>query len=142
MRSITFLFVLTFAMPSWADPLKKESDLRPFSESVMQALVKGGIAPAFEVMKPLSIIPDSEFQTAILASKAQREQYGARYGTTVGYECIGSTKVGASLVRIICIEKAQKHVLPWEFYYYKTNDGWVLNSFRWHDQVQMLFTGN
>jgi len=137
-----FLATITFlATSSVADTLKSEEDLHPLTESVMGKVAANDLNAAFMLMQPYGVITDSEFQSALLNSKAQREQYGTRYGKTIGAEFISQTKVGASLVRILYIEKTEKHVLPWTFYFYKTPKGWVLNSFAWSDQVQFLFFG-
>lgn len=125
-----------------ADTLKSESELRSFAESVMKQVGANDLAAAFKQMQPYVVISESEFQTAVLSSKSQREQYGARYGSAVGYEYIEQKKVGDSLLRITFIEKTEKHALPWTFYFYKSSKGWVLNSFSWSDKVQVLFTLN
>ncbi len=122
-----------------ADTLKSESDLRPFVESIMKEAAANNLQKAFEIMQPLSVISGAEFQSVALKSRAQREQYGARYGNPVGYEFIEQTKVGESLVRIVCIEKTEKHVMPWSFYFYRSPKGWTLNSFNWNDQLEPVF---
>lgn len=134
--AITFL-----ATSSIAGTLKSEEDLRPLAESVMGKVAANDLHAAFMLMQPYVVITDSEFQSAVLNSKAQREQYGTRYGKTIGVEFISQSKVGASLVRIVYIEKTEKHALPWTFYFYKAPKGWVLNSFTWSDQMPSLFTG-
>lgn len=123
-----------------ADTLPSENDLRPLVDSIMKNVGANDIPAAFKIMQPFVVISDAEFQSAVLKSKTQREQYGARYGSAVGYECIEQTKVGASLVRIVCIEKTDKHVMPWIFVFYKSPKGWVLNSFSWNDQIQYVFS--
>jgi hypothetical protein len=122
-----------------ADTLKSEADLRPFADKVMAALVASGIKGAFAVMGPYVVIPQTELQSAMLTSQAQRDQYGARFGKTTGFEYLGQKKVGQSLVRLTYIEKTEKHAMPWHFTFYRTNSGWVLNSFLWNDQVSQLF---
>jgi hypothetical protein len=128
----------TFGL-SFADTLKSESELRLFADRVMGTLEKGGTMAAFAAMKPYTIIPGSEFDSIALASKSQREQFGARFGKTVGFEFIGQKKLGESLIRLTYIEKTEKHAFPWRFYFYKTPSGWALNSFLWNDQMPQLF---
>jgi len=141
---ILLLVVLALGVttPVFSQALKAEADIQPFTDKVMKALVKDGISAAFVVMKPVSIIPETEFDSVVLASKAQRDQYGARYGATIGYEYISSKKVGDSLVRVRYIEKTQKHAMPWVFYFYKASGSWVLNSFQWSDQMPVVFLGD
>jgi len=140
-RTLFLAAITFFATSSFADTLKSEEDLRPLAESVMSKVAANDLNAAFMAMQPYVVITDSELQSAALSAKAQREQYGVRYGKTIGTEFINQTKVGASLVRILYIEKTEKHALPWTFYFYKTPKGWVLNSFTWSDQVHFLFFG-
>jgi len=37
------------------------------------------------------------------------------------------------------IEKFSNHPLVWQFYFYKPNDTWQVNSVAWSDQVRGLF---
>ena len=72
------------------------------------------------MMVPYTVLPSVEMQSIILQSKAQRDQYGSRYGKSIGYELISEDKAGESLVRLVYIEKTEKHALPWTFYFYNS----------------------
>ena len=140
LRVMLIATLLSFSSAPSADTLKSESDLRPLADRIMAVVVKDGISAAFETMKAYTVVPESEFQSMALASKSQRDQFGGRYGKTIGFEFIGLKKVGESLVRLTYIEKTEKHALPWTFYFYKTATGWVLNSFQWHDRLPQVFS--
>jgi hypothetical protein len=74
-----------------------------------------------------------------LNSQSQRDQFGARYGAAAGNEFIAQKKVGDSLLRLVYIEKTERHALPWTFIFYRGPKGWVLNSFNWNDRLPDLF---
>lgn len=138
----TFLFFMLGAITSFgvlADTLKSELEAKQLSERVMTQAAKGDISAAFAVMKPYVVVPESEFQSLALQSKSQREQFGVRYGKSIGYDFISERKAGDSVLRLVYIEKTVKHALPWMFIYYKTPGGWVLNSFHWNDQILNVF---
>ena len=139
--SCVLFFTTLVSSFAQAGTLKREDDLRPFVDSVMKNVASGDLQSAFETMRPFIVISENELQSAALASKTQREQFGNRYGKTIGTEFIAQQKVGDSLVRIIYIEKTEKHALPWYFYFYKSQMGWVLNTFNWNDQMPALFIG-
>lgn len=132
------IFVLS--NPVSADTFKSDKEFRTFADSVMEQAASGDIVGALNTMGPYTVIPEAEFQGAVLQSKAQRDQYAMRYGKSVGYEFISEDKAGKSLVRLIYIEKTEKHALPWAFYFYKSPQGWLLNSFQWNDQLPLVFT--
>ncbi len=139
LRSIVAALLLCLCGPSMADSLKAESEIRGLTDKAMNALLKGGPSATFAIIKPYTIVPPSEFESTVMASKAQRDQFSPRYGKTVGVEFISQKKVGESLVRVIYIEKTEKHALPWMFFFYKSPGGWVINAFLWNDQLPMLF---
>ena len=133
-----FLLLLT-PLPSFADTLKSEQEAKRLAERVMASAAKGDIAGAFAAVKPYVVIPDAELQSMVLQSKAQRDQFGTRYGKSIGYEFISERKAGESILRLVYVEKTDKHALPWMFLFYKTPSGWVLNSFAWNDQIYSVF---
>jgi hypothetical protein len=140
-----FLALLVFATVGLnvanADVLKSEAEIRPFADSVMAKVGAGDVSGAFALMKPYTIIPSSEFEATASNSKAQRELVGTRFGSAAGYEFVDQAKVGQSLLRLTYIEKTQRHALPWMFYFYRSPEGWVLNSFLWNDNMPGLFGG-
>lgn len=140
LMSLLVLLVLALNIAN-ADTLPAEPDVRKFADSVMAKVGSGDLTGAFAAMKPYTIVPPSEFDVMALTSKSQRELVGGRYGAPAGYEFIGETKAGASLLKLTYIEKTEHHALPWMFFFYRSPNGWVLNTFLWHDQVQNLLGG-
>jgi hypothetical protein len=138
-RFLLLVVSLGLSTVALAGELKSEAEVRALGDRVMFALASRGITAAFAEMKPYVLVTEAEFESISLASKSQRDQFGTRYGKTVGFEFISSSKVGDSLVRTTYIEKTEKHAFPWTFYFYKTPTGWALNSFLWNDRYQQLF---
>lgn len=123
-----------------ADALESDAQLLKFTEGLMTKVAEGDLDGAFMAMKPHLVIPQAEYDALVVNTKAQRGLAGTRYGRVVGSECLGQKKLGQSLVRVTCIEKTEKHALPWLFYFYKSPRGWVLNSFVWNDNLPSLFS--
>lgn len=136
---VLILSLLFMSVGAMAETLKSETEAKQLAEKVMVQVAKSDLTNAFALMKPYVVIPDSEFQGLALQTQAQRDQFGVRYGKSVGYEFIGEKKAGESILRLIYIEKTAKHALPWMFLFYKTPSGWVLNSFAWNDQINNVF---
>ena len=124
---------------AFADTLKTDADLRPFADRVMAGVAGAGIAAGISVMRPYVVMPEVELQKALLTLQSQREAYPDRFGKTVGFEFIGQKKLGESLVRLAYIEKTERRALPWLFHFYRTRNGWVLESFLCNDQASQLF---
>jgi hypothetical protein len=138
-RTIALFLFLALSPFVRADAINSEAELRPFTDHLMALVVSSGMAAVFDAMKPLAAIPEAEFQSLSLASQSQREQFGSRLGKTIGYEFISQKKVGDSLIRFVYIEKTDKTALSWYFYFFKTEKGWVINTFTWNAQVAPLF---
>jgi hypothetical protein len=142
-RVIPVLFailLITQVSSPRADALESEAQLLKLAEGVMAKVAMGDLDDGFKAMKPYLIIPQEEFDALVVNTKAQRSLAGARYGKVVGSECFGQKKLGQSLARVMCIEKTEKHALPWLFYFYKSPNGWVLNSFVWNDNLPAAFS--
>ena len=123
-----------------ADALESDAQLLKFTEGLMAKVAAGDLDGAFQAMKPHLVIPPAEYDALVMNTKAQRGLAGTRYGRVVGSECLSQKKLGESLLRVTCIEKTEKHALPWLFFFYKSPRGWVLNSFVWNDNLPSLFT--
>ena len=141
MRFLATLLLALGLGTAQAATLADEAAIRSFADGVMAKVGKGNQTGAFAAMKPYTIIPSSEFDAMVLQSKAQRDQFGARYGKPVGYEFISLKRTGQSLLKLTYIEKTEHHALPWLFYFYRGPKGWVLNSFLWHDRMPDLLSG-
>lgn len=138
-RLISIALFLVASSPLFADVLKSEQEARRLAEKIMSHAAKGDTAGAFAAMSPYVVIPQTELQSMALQSRAQRDQFGARFGKSVGYEFISERKAGESILKLVYIEKTARHALPWIFVFYKSPSGWVLNSFAWNDQILNVF---
>ena len=136
---ILLLSLCAATFSAHADTLKSDADLKAFGDRVMAAVAGAGLPAAISVMRPYVVISETELQNALLKMQAQREQLGPRYGKTIGFEYIGTKRLGQSLVRLTYIEKTERQALPWMFHFYRTGNGWVLTSFIANDLSSELF---
>jgi hypothetical protein len=139
LRQLMLVDIAAASMGVRAETLKADAELRPFADRIMAAVSGSGVAAGISVMRPYVVMPEVELQKALLTLQAQREAYPERLGKTVGFEFIGQRKLGESLVRLAYIEKTERRALPWLFHFYRTRNGWVLESFLCNDQASQLF---
>ena len=142
MSALVRLFLavaVLLSLPARADVLKTDADLRPFGDRVMAAVAGAGLQAGVSVMRPYVVISETELQSALLKMQAQRDQWATRYGKTVGFEYIGTKRIGQSLLRLTYVEKTERHALPWMFHFYRTPNGWILSSFISNDLSSELF---
>lgn len=136
---VCFIFCAAAAATVHADTLKSEADARQLADKVMAAAGQGRTDDAYAVMTPYALTDVNTLDRARVSARTSRMQLEQVIGNSVGYEFIRSEKVGASLLKLTYIEKAEKQALPWQFIFYKTPAGWALSAFSNSDDVDVLF---
>jgi hypothetical protein len=113
--------------------------MRAVTDQIMTKVGTGDLEGGLGLMQPLTVIPTSEFEAAVGQVKLQAPMYAQRFGPQTGSEFIKEDKVGDSLVRLTYIAKFEHHAMRWQFYCYHARAGWVIDTFRFDDQIQALF---
>lgn len=140
MRTIVFLiFVLTSSI-AFADTLPDKEAGKKLAESVMNKVAEGKTPEGLDLTKSYLIIPMSEFEVMKNQFALQAPVIEQRFGKTIGVEPLRVKEVGQSLMLVEYLQKFEKHIMVWKFYFYKTNDGWVLNTFNFDDSIQQVFS--
>lgn len=139
MKIIVAVMALLIATSASAGTLNSKIAARKLTDQVMTKVTAGDIDGGFMLMKPYTIIPESEFNVAIEQTKLQLPLMQGRFGKTVGMEFIREKSVGNSLLQIVQIQKFEKHVMRWNFIFYSAEDKWILNSFNFDDKIYSLF---
>ncbi len=145
MRKALLAFFAVFLLSAsavFAETVADEDAAKELTDRIMASVGEGDLGAAFNRMKLYIPLSPLEIDDVALKSKSLRAQYGERYGKSEGFEFIDSKRVGGSLLRLRYIEKTENHALPWVFYFYKTQKGWILNSFDWNDIYKSLFENN
>jgi hypothetical protein len=142
MRPTIFpLLLLLLASSAFADQkgLDTRVQIRAVTDQVMTKVGSGDLEGGLALMQPLTVIPTSEFEAAAGQVKLQAPMYSQRYGPQIGSEFIKEEKVGDSLVSLTYLAKFEHHAMRWQFYCYHAKAGWVIDTFRFDDQIQGLF---
>jgi len=121
-----FLIVSTAA---FAKSLPDETAAKDLANKIMAKVEKNDLDAAFKMMKPYTSIGSAEIDSIVIQSKASREKFRQNNGASIGYEFIDSKKAGDSLLRFRYIEKNEKHLLLWVFYFYKAKEGWISKQY-------------
>jgi len=138
---VSCAMLLIASSAAFAKTLPSVNSAKDLSTKIMAKVATGDLNAALEMIKPYTFISLAEMDAIIAQSKESKEKFGERNGKSIGYEFINSKRVGDSLLRFRYIEKNEKHALLWEFYFYNTKEGWILDSFNWSDVYKPLFEG-
>jgi len=142
MKSISILIFVVFVLVTisvQAATLDSREAARKLTDQVMAKVASGDFNAGLNLMKPYLIIPESEFNVMLEQTKLQLPAIQGRFGKTVGSEFISEKMVGKSLMKIVQIQKFEKHIMRWRFIFYNPGGGWVLNTFNFDDKIHFLF---
>ncbi len=135
----SFLLVVLVISPVRANTLVNKNAVKEFAARVMDTVGQGKTTEALMMMKPYMIIPDAEFDVMKDQLATQAPVITKKFGKSIGSEFIKITEVGKSLMRVVYIQKFEKSIIRWGFYFYRPKDRWTLNSFRTDTDLNQLF---
>ncbi|CAA0092458.1 hypothetical protein [Zhongshania aliphaticivorans] len=130
-------------VPSALQNLESRRDMEKLTGDVMRAVVAGELEQAYAALKANVTLPPEEIDAGMRSTLMQRNaQFDARYGPAVGFELIGSKKLGDSLWRFTYVEQRELQPLIWTFQFYSSGEGWVMHEFGWSPQTAALYLQN
>lgn len=125
---------------AFADTFDTPAEIRQFADKVMGKVGSGEVEAGLGLMKPYIIIPAAEFDVMLEQVKLQKPVLSQRFGKSIGSEFIREDKVGENLIRLTYALRFEKHPMRWVFYFYRGKTGWLLNTFRFDDDIRQLFS--
>jgi len=140
MKRIFLLLTIITSINIHAAQLSSVDEAKKLASDVMNEVGKGNSSKGLELFKPFLIIPESEFNVMLESLQMQQPMIDQRFGRTIGVELINEEMVGKSFMKVVYAQKFEKHAMRWIFYFYRPNNGWVLNTFTTDDKIQYLFS--
>lgn len=139
MKMIFGILIFICCNLSYADTLKDKKAAKELTKSVMELVGKGEQEKGLKLIKPYLIIPEHEFDGLLNSLRMQAPAIEQRFGKVLGAEFFKVEEVGESLMLVMYVQKFEKHIMRWNFYFYKPNETWVLNTFNTDDKIQLMF---
>jgi len=139
MRILAVIMFFLMTTVASAATLESKDAAKKLTDQIMAKVASGDIEGGFLLMKPYLIIPESEFNVMVEQTKLQLPAIQGRFGKILGAEFIIEKAVGKSLLKIVQIQKFEKHIMRWNFIFYSPNGKWVLNTFNFDDQIHSMF---
>lgn len=138
---IFLVLISLFSLPTntFAEPIKSTTEVRRLTDHVMEKISGGDIEAGFALLRPTLVVPPEEVNAVIDRLKSKYPQITKRFGKDIGSEFIREDKFGENLLRIVQLQRFEKHVMRWSFYFYRGKEGWVLNTFKTDDDVKLMF---
>jgi hypothetical protein len=140
MKFLSLILISTLiSSNALADTLPSKNEAKELANRVMIEIGKGNMEAGIKLTKPYLIVPEHEYLALVDQMKMQEPVISQRFGKTISVEMAAIEEVGESLMLVLYLQKFDKHVLRWKFYFYKPRDGWVLNTFTFDDQIRSMF---
>ncbi len=119
--------------------LKVSRDAEEMCEAFMHNLYTVGVEAAFNILRPYSKITERDYDKFADQAFALVNSVEPEFGKEIGYEFVAKDKAGKSLLKILYLQKFEKHALRWSFFFYKADDEWLFNEFNVDNQLGALF---
>ena len=103
------------------------------AEAFLTRIGKGQIGSAYDELFRGS--PMSTQSMQVDALKRQTQSVLPIYGTILGFELYRQEKFGESLVRLLYIQRFEKHPIVWKFWIYKPTNTWHVDMVAFNDQL-------
>ena len=140
-RTASALFALLLAASAAAQTrfLPSDSDARKVAEGIVASVAAGNPVGALKELKPISVIPESDFAVFEAQFGSQQDNLLRQFGSATGYEFIRQDKGGSRLLRYTFLVFHEKAPLRWSFIFYKAEKGWVLSHFAFDGNAIQYF---
>ena len=119
--------------------LKDIAEIEKFTKNVMTLVGDNKVQDGLDIVSEYILLADTEFSVIKDQFDIQGPVLENRYGKVIGMEFIETKKIGSSLVNVVYLQKFEKYIVEWKFYFYKANDTWSLNTFRTSSNVETMF---
>lgn len=122
-------------------------EARPTGAQNVDVTVVAGMADAFllrisrgEIDEAYDIfLTGSTIDAVQVAGLKEKTKSGLPlYGPSHGHDLVRQEAFGTSVIRLLYLLKCQQHPITWEFYFYKTNDRWIVSSLKFMDTFDLL----
>jgi hypothetical protein len=141
MNKILFAVVAMFFLQctNAQNYLNSKDELSKHSEKVMESLKDSEFQKAFAELQIYWPLPENELIQLESQTIKQFNMVADRFGNIIGVDFIRDESIKDYAIKKIYVLRFEKHMIRVLFTYYKNNDGWILNSFKWDDQFEELF---
>lgn len=144
MKKILSLALLFFALFSNSQVIDKnytfrtKEEITSFSDDVMNSFSKNNFKNGYAILRMKWILPENELDQLEGLTIKQMNMVESRYGEIVGYEFYKDIIINETLLRKVYIMKFENNPIVFLFTYYNSGKGWVLNGFKYSDEVDLF----
>jgi len=109
------------------------------ADQVMQLFGTSQFDQAFEVLRPFYPVSEIDYQNIKVKTAQNLQQAEEGYGSITGEVFIKEQNLKDIAIRRYYVVKLETILLKFSLVYYKGKDGWIVNSFSWNNEFEVLF---
>jgi hypothetical protein len=113
--------------------LKDEKATQDLSLLVVDLFSKQKISDSFDALKPYWPMPENEMVSIELQTIKYMNIIEERYGETINFLKIKNEMIADFALRETYIIRYTNNAIRLIFTYYKNDNGWIVNAFKWDD---------
>ena len=117
----------------------EEGRMKKLCEEFLDDIIVGKYDQGYDTIRPYFPVPQQDFLQNKKNSVRQLQEARKQYGELLGYQFVKMESAQDILRRYIYILKYEKHIVRWVLFFYKPEDKWLLDGYRWDDNVNALF---
>ena len=114
-------------------------ETRALTERAMARVAANDLIGGVRMLQPHMIAPPEHMERALGEYRFRMREALQRAGETIGYEFLGSERVGQNLIKYAYLERRENFANRWLFYFYRGKTGWTLATMRFDDNIHLLF---
>jgi len=139
MRKLLLITLTIFSLNTSASSFKTESEIRVYSDRIMNQILKEDFNKAFDSIKNYWPMPSVEIDGLVNKIKQQWPLVNQRFGKPTNIEFIREERIGKSFLRYYYLHKFTNHAIYWRMDFYKPNKEWKINSVIFLDSLDVLY---
>ena len=137
---ILFSFlVLAFNLLNAQSSLKSKNDITNHSDKVIKHMEAFDFQNAFSELQKYWPLPENEIVQFETQTIKQFNMISQRFGESIGSGFVKDLTLKDYAIKKIYVLRFEKAMVRVVFTYYQSKEGWILNGFKWDDEVGELF---
>ncbi len=136
---VCILFLSSSLYSQETNPGVDKMETKTISDSIMKLVKEEKLKEAFTIIKKHWPLPESEIDILEYQTTSQLEQVKVRFGSSLEYVLIDQKEIKDTFIKYVYVIKYERHITRWEFIFYKPKTKWILNTFKWDDDMGKLF---
>lgn len=117
----------------------EKKDLKKVSSDIVKLFYNDKINDGFNILAKHWPISEKEISSIKTQMLNQLDVVNERFGRKIGYFLYDEQEAQDIFIRYTYIMKYENHIMRWVFTFYKPEDKWLINGFKWDDQIDSLF---